>query len=284
MFEVQRVRHETFTCGENWLDSWPRLLELSYFLQRSLTGHKWGGVMGAWTRILFIAAFGISISLSAKSSDDWYKIPPEDFQSFIQNFPQPGSEPYQQDYETLLKLQSTRSQEECQLGRYLKWPNFASLFAKDKPEYLDDHLLPVDFDDLLSKSEIEKYKPLMNRVLRFSSKVTRHYKTLYARDRPSRINSHIKPCAEVPEGKKSYPSSHTAKGALLGCLFSEKFKTLGNHERAEKFLEYGEYMGDLRAIIGVHHPSDVVAGKSIGYAICDRLLRDESFHKAFKAL
>ena len=235
-------------------------------------------------RLLLIAVLSVSFSLSAKKSDDWYKIPAEDFQDAIGDFPAEGTEAYNFDYEMLLKLQNSRSEEECQFGRYLKWPNFATFFGKDKPSYLDDSKLPVDFDDLLTEKEVEKYKKLMNRVLRYSSKVTKHYKELYGRDRPSRINPDVKPCAEVPDGKKSYPSSHTAKGVLLGCLFAEKFESQGDKQRAESFIQYGEYMGEMRVIIGVHHPTDVVAGLNIGYAICERLLKHEQFMKDFKAL
>lgn len=235
-------------------------------------------------RLLLIAVLSVSFSLSAKKSDDWYKIPAEEFQDAIYDFPAEGTWEYKFDYEMLLKLQDSRSEEECQFGRYLKWPNFKTFFGKDKPAYLDDSQLPVDFDYLLTEQEVEKYKKFMNRVLRYSSKVTKYYKELYGRDRPSRINPDVKPCAEVPDGKKSYPSSHTAKGVLLGCLFAEKFRSQGDNWRANRFINYGEYMGEMRVIIGVHHPSDVDAGRTIGYAICETLLKHEQFKKDFEAL
>jgi hypothetical protein len=46
-------------------------------------------------------------------------------------------------------------------------------------------------------------------------------------------------------------------------------------DRKEKLLEYGEYLGELRIISGVHHPSDVNAGRSLGRAICDTLENNE---------
>ena len=48
--------------------------------------------------------------------------------------------------------------------------------------------------------------------------------------------------------------------------------------------KYGKYLGDIRFIVGVHHPSDVAAGQKLGQDICKRLLRNADFKEEIEAL
>lgn len=216
--------------------------------------------------------------MHAKSAN-WESLQPEDFRAVISDFPALGTPESDADYKQLLELQQSRNPEECQFGNYLKWPSYEAMFSQSKPDYLDDAQLPIQFSVLLDEAEVEKTRGLMKKVLKISTRITKYYKDLYQRERPSRVEKKLEPCVEVPPGATSYPSSHTAKGAVVGCLLAKKFAHQGQTKRAEEILAYGEYMGDLRIIVGVHHPTDVTAGRAIGYALCEKLMEDADFEK-----
>lgn len=209
----------------------------------------------------------------------WESLTAEDFQGVITDFPELGTKESDADYQALIEFQQNRNPEECQFGSYLKWPSYEAMFSQSKPDYLDDSQLPIRFSVLLDENEVEKTKDLMKKVLKISTRITTYYKDFYKRDRPSRVEKKLEPCVEVPPGATSYPSSHTAKGAVVGCLLAKKFAHNGDEKRAKEILAYGEYMGDLRAVVGVHHPTDVAAGKAIGYALCEKLMEDADFSK-----
>ncbi|MCB0406700.1 MAG: phosphatase PAP2 family protein [Bdellovibrionales bacterium] len=233
--------------------------------------------------IFFTLLLIVSIPATAKRAD-WEKLSYKDFEKVVEAPPQEGSQAYIKDFEILIQLQEQRTNEECRFARYLKWPNFATFFSKDKKDWIDESQLPVSFQSLLNTKEVEHYKGLMNKVLNLSTRVTKYYKEHYARPRPSDADDRVHPCVEVPEGNTSYPSSHTSKGIVVACLLSEKLKEQKEYKRAEDIMNYGIYMGDLRAIVGVHHPSDVESGKVIGLEICHRLLEEKSFREEWDRL
>ena len=83
----------------------------------------------------------------------------------------------------------------------------------------------------------------------------------------------------MPGGSKSYPSSHAAVAATEACILGALFP-----EKKDRLMEYGLYLGNLRAIVGVHHPSDILAGQKLGADICARLLGNSAFHQDMAAL
>ena len=79
--------------------------------------------------------------------------------------------------------------------------------------------------------------------------------------------------APKPGGATSYPSSHATEGAVDACVLGLIFP-----DRAAQLTGYGRYVGDLRVISGVHHPSDVAAGPELAAAICGRLVQESDFN------
>ena len=63
------------------------------------------------------------------------------------------------------------------------------------------------------------------------------------------------------------------------CVLSELFPS-----EKSAFKSYAKRTGDLRWIVGVHHPSDVKAGQTLGQQICDRLLEESDFVAELDAL
>ncbi len=191
----------------------------------------------------------------------WKDIPSADFT--LEAFPAPGSEAYAKDFETLLKLQAGRSAEDCWQGKRMRFPAFKTLFQSE----------------LLDVTEMALVKPLMEQVGEFTERVAGYHKDKFDRPRPYDTNPRVKPCVTTPGGAKSYPSSHAAVASAVSCLLIEVFP-----EKTEDLKTFGQWLGDLRATIGLHHPSDVLAGQKLGAEICARLKADPDLREELQKL
>jgi acid phosphatase (class A) len=58
------------------------------------------------------------------------------------------------------------------------------------------------------------------------------------------------------------------------CIMASVFP-----DRADQIMKYGDRLGTLRSVVGVHYPSDVAAGKILGEQLCKALLADPSYTK-----
>jgi len=63
------------------------------------------------------------------------------------------------------------------------------------------------------------------------------------------------------------------------CILAKVF----TYKKAE-IIEYGDFLGELRVTVGVHHPSDVDAGQKLGREICARILQEGDFQRELKKL
>lgn len=74
------------------------------------------------------------------------------------------------------------------------------------------------------------------------------------------------------EATRSYPSGHAAIGWAWGLVLAELAP-----ERAPALLARGRAFGESRAVCGLHHPSDVAAGRDIAAGVVARLHADPVF-------
>lgn len=193
---------------------------------------------------------------------DWTELNPLDFS--IQNPPREGSSEYKKDFSLLHKYQNDRTEEDCSLAESQLYPKFNLIFTPEQTG--------------LSKKEIQKYNALFTKAINAGITVSDYYKEKFQRARPYDTDTSISPCIKKPGGHKSYPSSHSLVGILGACLLAEVYQ-----DDATPIRAYGKRVGDLRAIVGVHHPSDIKAGQSLGQQICETLLADEDFQNALRS-
>ncbi len=205
----------------------------------------------------FLFLFLTTISLA-----NWTKIPSDEFS--LPPPPEKDSQTYKQDFVQLKKYQDTRSNRECDLAKSQEHPTFAALFAGT---------------EALSEDEKGAAKNLVTKVMKFAERVAGYHKDKFKRPRPYDVDTSIEPCAKKPGGAKSYPSSHATAAAAGACVLA-----LAIPAKSEQIVEYGDFLGELRVIVGVHHPSDVNAGRSLGRAICDRLAKTEDFSQELATL
>lgn len=208
------------------------------------------------------AAFSLAGLLALPAQAAWRDMTAADFR--VPPPPAPGSADFVADFSTLLRLQSSRTPEQCALAKKMRIPDFRSLYGSS---------------GLLTPEETAAVQPFVDEVSRKASKVTGVFKNEYSRPRPYDEDARVQPCADKPGGAKSYPSGHAVSGAVDACVLAKVFP-----DRAAKLAEYGAFVGELRVISGVHHPSDVAASRDLAAQICARLDSESDFNAEVAAL
>ncbi len=156
------------------------------------------------------------------------------------------------DFDELLQWQDKRSEEECAVARADEKASFQNMFAGSRGP-----LTPAEG------------RRLRGRMLRYTWAIETnifHAKSIYRRIRPFKRNSRIQPCVKRPESH-AYPSGHTASARAYARILSKIYPS-----RAQAFMDRADEIAHLRVLGGVHHPTDIVAGKKLGDAIAVRLV------------
>ncbi|MFH2204740.1 MAG: phosphatase PAP2 family protein [Elusimicrobiota bacterium] len=187
---------------------------------------------------------------------NWQDIPSESFA--VADYPALGSPESALDFRILHDWQEQRSEAACRQARSQKIPAFKYLFSAGSSP--------------LTQAEVAAMAPLMDEVFKLGTRIAGYYKHKYSRPRPFTTDPTLIPCAHKPGGRTSYPSSHALLAHLGACVLAAKYE-----DRAGTLGDYGDRLGELRAIVGVHHPSDVAAGQDLARQLCGRLLKDDDF-------
>jgi acid phosphatase (class A) len=82
-----------------------------------------------------------------------------------------------------------------------------------------------------------------------------------------------------PEDSFAYPSGHSTRGTAFALILAEIFP-----EQRAAILEKGRLVGWTRVEVGVHTPQDIYAGRVLGQAIAQALLRDPAFQQDLAAV
>jgi acid phosphatase (class A) len=101
-------------------------------------------------------------------------------------------------------------------------------------------------------------------------------KSLWNRVRPYRADSRVHHIATHPEQDFSHPSGHSTRGVLMAELLAQVFP-----DRRQALLDRGRQIGWDRVILGMHYPTDVYAGQTLGHALTPKFLASEKFTKDF---
>ena len=105
---------------------------------------------------------------------------------------------------------------------------------------------------------------------------SRAAKALFNRRRPPFLDDRIKPCVEFAD-TGSYPSGHAMRASLWAALLSQIFP-----DRAADFDRRAAETRWCRLLAGVHHPTDVEAGRIIGEALARELLKNPAAREAIE--
>ncbi|OGR44531.1 MAG: hypothetical protein A2X35_00260 [Elusimicrobia bacterium GWA2_61_42] len=106
----------------------------------------------------------------------------------------------------------------------------------------------------------------------------KYLKDVYKRPRPFVRDAAVKPCLPQVQGF-AYPSGHSTMARLFALILAD----LVPARRAE-LLARADEAGLFRVIGGVHHPSDIAAGKALAEVLYKNLLKDPQFAADLRAL
>ncbi len=179
-------------------------------------------------------------------------------------YPAKGSPEEAADFAELFKYQETRTAEQCAA-------------AASEVKISLDHFFG-GANGPLTQDEVKRLKPLMFKYLIKSGISSSLGKFLFKRPRPYVTNPALVPCI-AKSNSYAYPSGHTTMARVYARVLAKKFP-----ERAEQFMQRGDEVAMHRVLGGVHHPSDIVAGKKLGDALTKHLFSNKEFLKELEAL
>ena len=200
---------------------------------------------------MFAFLFLIALSVSnTQAQDEKFLVKvltKNTIKNIIGDFPAKGSSEEAADYAEILKWQNERTTEECNLANSQHSAKITSMFAYEGGP------LTLKEAKSLQRRFLKEYGEISLNVYRA--------KKMFNRLRPYDANPEVKPCIDL-EGSSAYPSGHTTMARAMALLIATVYP-----ERKEALLKTADQAALNRIIGGVHHPSDVVAGKKLGDAL-----------------
>ena len=166
--------------------------------------------------------------------------------------PAEGTDAYFNDFIKLHEYQDHRTSEQC-----------ASAEAQSNLT-LEDGFGPQT--GVLTSDEVSEAKILSIRVLIKTGIAVYYFKEKFNRPRPFNKDSSLLPCIHKPKDL-SYPSGHATAGYALALVLAKKFPA-----KRDLILKQGLQIGENRLIGGVHHPSDVEAGRKLAVQLAKHML------------
>jgi acid phosphatase (class A) len=100
-------------------------------------------------------------------------------------------------------------------------------------------------------------------------------KFVYGRLRPFAVDKDLHPVCPVKKIDDSYPSGHTMTGYLEALTLASILP-----EKKDAILARADDFAHSRLVCGVHHQSDLAAGKLLAYALFPILEQDPRFQAA----
>jgi acid phosphatase (class A) len=176
--------------------------------------------------------------------------------------PSVGSDEYISEIDQILAIQATRTAAQIQRCKAEETLSLA-VFATVMPDFCT----------------VEKM-PKLSKLLKAAVDDAKYFgeiaKSAYQRKRPFREDPRIQPLSSG-DTEFAYPSGHATRGILFATILAQL-----EPGRGEKLLERGREIGWDRVIEGVHHPSDIAAGRVMGQAISQALFQSPAFQADLK--
>lgn len=176
--------------------------------------------------------------------------------------PSVGSEEYKSEIDQILAIQAARTP--AQIKRF----------------QAENKLGLAAFAGVMPDSCTADNLPKLDKLLKAAINESKYFggvaKDFFQRKRPYREDSRIQPLGP-PDEECAYPSGHATRGILCATILAQV-----DPGRANRLMERGRQIGWDRVIGGVHHPSDIAAGRVLGQAVARALLRNPDFQADLK--
>ncbi len=218
------------------------------------------------TRVHF-AAIGLllAVAVAARAqSPKYFDPPPVDPVKLIPAPPAEHSAEDRAELDLILAIQEKRTQAEvdrCESEAKLKIDAFQSVLGP-----------------WCTSKDLPRTAKLFAAVAKDSKPIVDAVKDHYRRPRPAHEDDKVHPAID-DEASFAYPSGHSTRGTMYALLLAEVFP-----QQRDALLERGREIGWDRVIAGLHHPSDIVAGRVLGQALAQAVLADPKFQSDFAAM
>ena len=223
-------------------------------------------------RSLFVLALALALCAPARYSRaaDWeinqstYYLTAK--QQQFPKFPPPpvaGSKTDLADLATLHEWQTKRTKEQCDRAVVQAHAEYETFFGGISP-FPDP--MPAGITEILKRVKAE------------TDGIVGGIKDKYKRPRPFHRDASLDPCLGKVGGL-SYPSGHATVSRVFALILSD----LDPEHRAQ-FMARADEAALNRVIGGVHHPSDIEAGKKLGDMIYKLYLKSPAFRADMKIL
>lgn len=170
------------------------------------------------------------------------------------DYPQKGSIEEVQDFEDILNLQKNRTESDCAEAASEESVSLKTLFGRDNGP--------------LTVEEVKKLSTEFFLIKAIVAANSLKAKNFYKRLRPYHYHAEVIPCISKPEPSYAYPSGHAATAYTYALVLSHKFP-----ERTEAFLIRASEVAHNRVLGGVHHPTDIRAGKILGEYFAQKFIK-----------
>jgi acid phosphatase (class A) len=215
--------------------------------------------LNRWTMVLAIFCLGSALLADAPATQPGNGLAPDDFdfKALLGGPPAAGSADEKAEIDRLLKLQKDRTPDEIQR-------------CKDEVE-VQPFAFSVIVGDWFSAANLPETNKLLKVATKKAKPIFGAAKAVWNRPRPFTVSDQIRPCVEE-EKSASFPSGHATRGIVWATIIAQLVP-----EDKEAVMAYGREIGNDRALAGMHFPSDVIAGQTLGREIARRLLADPDF-------
>jgi acid phosphatase (class A) len=207
--------------------------------------------------VAIVLCFALATRASAQQRQSYFAPNAVDPIKLLPEFPAPASEEAHDELRLMRILQHDRTQQDvqrCASEVNLSVAAFQSVLG---PWCTPDNL-----------PQLSKFlKQVASDTHPFSDLAKDHFK----RTRPFVEDSRI----QVPIKKDmsyAYPSGHSTLGTMYSMILAELLP-----EHREAILQRGRDIGWDRVIAGLHHPTDIYAGRILGRALAESLIVDPKF-------
>lgn len=170
----------------------------------------------------------------------------------------------QADFEQILREQARRSPSECRRAAVEVNVKLETFFG---PAY-----------GPLSREDERRLEPLFESVRADTDYFVQEAKKRWARPRPYHADPRVTPCVPL-ETTAAYPSGHAA----ISRVFAKVLARI-HPAQAGTYLQRADQIAADRILAGVHHPSDIEAGKKLGDAVFEAMLAKPAFVHELKRL
>lgn len=181
--------------------------------------------------------------------------------------PADGSEADNKDLALLRDWQAKRTPEACERAKGHTSAAYEELFGDVSP-------LPLPLP--------KKAAAILKKIKKDTDATVDAIKNYHGRKRPFNRDGELKPCIDPSKGNigpLAYPSGHATIARVFALLLSDLVP-----EQKEIYIAKADEAALNRVLSGVHHPSDVEAGKRLADSIYAQFGKSPAFRKDFEKL